>query len=364
MSISKTVRLGVIGVGSMGAAHARMVRGGAVPGMSLGALACGRHARDAEFSGVPVFDEPNAMMRSGLIDAVLIATPHYQHTPLGIAALEAGLHLLLEKPVSVHKADCERIFAAHRDKRLVFAAMFNQRTDPKYIKLRELVQSGELGNIHRILWTITDWFRTDAYYATGGWRATWAGEGGGVLLNQCPHQLDLWQWIFGMPSRVRAHCGFGRFHDIEVEDDVTAFMEYAEGTQGVFITTTGEAPGVNRLEVAAENGLVTVEGNTIRWQRNKVAVSEFRKKSSEPFGKPATETIEFVFPDTGAQHAGILANFANAIRFGEPPIAPAEEGVHSVELANAMILSGHCGETLGLPLDANAYPVFLESNKG
>ncbi len=361
MSELQSVRLGVIGVGGMGAAHARMVMDGGIEGMTLAALACGRRARDPEFSGVPYFDDAHALLRSGLIDAALIATPHYQHTPLGIAALDTGLHVLMEKPISVHKADCERLIAAHRDPRLVFAAMFNQRTDPKYRHLKQLIDSGETGAIRRIQWTITDWFRTDAYYRAGGWRATWAGEGGGVLLNQCPHQLDLWQWLFGMPSTVRAHCGIGRFHDIEVEDDVTAFLEYHDGTTGVFVTTTGEAPGVNRLEIAAENGLITVQGTSIRWRRNEVPASEFRRQSPEPFARPETRWVEFDFPDAGDQHAGILRNFARAILHGEPLIAPAAEGVHSVELANAMLLSSQRRETLSLPLDAAAYADFLQA---
>jgi len=240
--------------------------------------------------------------------------------------------------------------------------MFNQRTDPRYIRLKGLIDSGELGKINRVQWTITDWFRTFTYYASGGWRATWAGEGGGVLLNQCPHQLDLWQWLFGMPESVRAHIELGRFHDIEVEDDVTAYLRYKDGMSGVFITTTGEAPGTNRLEIAAERGKVIVEGTTIEWTRNETETLEHSKTTEKAFGKPGTWNIEIPHHGTGEQHVGIMKNFANAILHGEELIAPASEGIHSVELANSMIQSGLEDRTVSMPLDAPAYEVLLKEN--
>ena len=283
---------------------------------------------------------------------MLIAAPHFLHTALGIQALEAGKHVLVEKPISVHKADAERLIDAHRRPNQVFAAMFNQRTDPFFQNLRQLVQSGDLGEIRRVHWTITNWFRTEAYYHSSDWKATWAGEGGGVLLNQCPHNLDLYQWIFGMPSTVRAFCNFGRYHDIEVEDDVTAYLEYTDGMTAVISTSTGEAPGTNRLEVAAERGKVVIENDQFLFTRNEVAMSEFSRTDPGRFSTPATCDVRIPIEGHGPQHNGILANFVDAILDGAPLIAPAEEGIFSLELANSFLLSSLENRSVQLPIDA------------
>ncbi|QYY35511.1 Gfo/Idh/MocA family oxidoreductase [Ruficoccus sp. ZRK36] len=356
------VKLGIIGLGNMGGHYAGRLSKGEIKRLRLAAV-CDRDEeklKAADAGDAKRFTDAEEMLKSGLIDAVVIATPHYDHTVLGIKALELGLHTLVEKPISVHKADCERLIAAHTNKDQIFAAMFNQRTDPRYRKLKELIDSGELGKINRINWIITDWFRTRQYYASGGWRATWGGEGGGVLLNQCPHQIDLWQWLFGMPQKVRAFCQVGRFHDIEVEDDVTAYMEYADGSNGVFITTTGEAPGTNRLEIAAERGRIVIEGDTMKWLRNEVTSTEWCETCETGFAKPETWDISLPASGRGEQHMGILKNFTAAILDKAPLIAPAEEGIHSVELANGMIHSSDIGETVSFPLDGVAYETALK----
>jgi predicted dehydrogenase len=284
-----------------------------------------------------------------------VATPHYDHTTIGAASLKAGLHTLVEKPISVHKADAERLIAAHTDKKVVFSAMFNQRTDPHYTKVRDLIRNGDLGRILRVNWIITTWFRPENYYASGGWRATWAGEGGGVLLNQCPHNLDLYQWLFGMPDRVRGFCQFGRFHNIEVEDDVTAFFQYDDGTTGVFITSTGEAPGTNRLEIAADRGRVVIDDSGINFTRNVMPASEFSRTSSSMFGKPETWDVNIPISGKGGQHNGIMQNFIDAILDGKELIAPAVEGIRSVELGNAILLSAFTGKMVELPLNGRSY---------
>jgi predicted dehydrogenase len=233
--------------------------------------------------------------------------------------------------------------------------MFNQRTDPFFLKLRQLVHSGELGPVRRVHWTITDWFRTEAYYQSSAWRATWAGEGGGVLLNQCPHNLDLYQWIFGMPASVRAFCRFGRYHDIEVEDDVTAYLEYSDGMTAVISASTGEAPGTNRLEVAAERGKVVIENDQFLFTRNEVPMGEFSRADPGRFSAPATWDIRIPIRGHGPQHNGILANFASAILDGTPLIAPAREGIFSLELANAFLLSTLENRSVQLPLDGTLF---------
>lgn len=357
------IRTGLVGLGIMGTQHARRIIAGEVPGLTLAAVCDEDSTRLAEWSkreGVSVHTTFASLLASG-IDAVIIATPHFSHTTYGIQALEAGKHVLVEKPISVHKADAERLIAAHRGReRQVFAAMFNQRTDPTYRKLKQLITSGELGPIQRISWIITDWFRTQSYYNSGGWRAKWATEGGGVLINQCPHQLDLYQWLFGMPTRVRAECRLGRYHAIEVEDDVTAFLEHANGARGTFITTTGEAPGTNRLEVAADRGKIVIENGTLHYTRNEVPTSEHCRTAKEGFSRPDIWQITIPCPGKNEQHLGILKNFAAACLDGEPLIAPAAEGIHSVELANAMLLSSARNATLDLPIDGAAYASWLQ----
>jgi predicted dehydrogenase len=352
---SSPVRLGIIGIGGMGSYHARNILDGKVPGIELAAVADASPERRALFPGIPGFADAAELIASGTVQAVLIVTPHYSHTPLGTMALKAGLHVMMEKPISVHKADCERLLSAHTDPRLVFGAMFNQRTDPFFRKIRDLVRAGELGEIRRVNWTITDWFRPDSYFGSGGWRATWAGEGGGVLLNQCLHNLDIFQWIFGMPSRVHGFCGFGRYHKIEVEDDVTAYFEFPNGATSVFITSTGEAPGTNRLEIAGERGRLVYEKDTLRFDRNEVPMSEFARTSKDLYSAPATWDVRFPISGHGGQHSEILQNFADAILHGAPLIAPAKDGIHSVELANAIILSAMRKQPIEFPLDAKVY---------
>lgn len=357
------VRIGIVGLGNMGYTHAQQILAGKINRLELGAVADNNAAKLARVPQVKGFASASEMMASGLIDAILIATPHYDHTTIGIAALKAGLHVMVEKPISVHRADCERLIAAYkgREKKQVFAAMFNQRTDHYYKKIRELILSGELGEIRRVNWIITDWFRTHAYYASGGWRATWAGEGGGVLLNQCPHNLDLFQWMFGMPVKLSAHCAFGKYHDIEVEDDVTATMEFANGATGVFITSTGEAPGTNRLEITAERGKVVYENSKISYIRNETPMGEFSRTTKESFSRPGTWDVSIPAPGHGGQHNEILQNFTDAILDGAALVAPAPEGIHSVELANAMLLSGWTAKPVALPIDGKKYERLLKA---
>lgn len=357
----KKVRLGIIGVGVMGSTHARWLLEGKVPRIELAALCDTNPEALKPFPGIPSFSSSDALIKSGKVDAVLVATPHYDHTTIGIAALKAGLHVMVEKPISVHKADAERLIKAHTNPKQVFSAMFNQRTDPSYIKLREMIRNGELGTVRRVSWIITNWFRTQAYYNSGGWRATWAGEGGGVLLNQCPHQIDLWQWLFGMPDQVRAFCTIGRYHKIEVEDDVTAYFQYKNGTTGTFITSTGEAPGTNRLEVAAERGRVVIENGEFGFTRNEVGMSDFCQNSEGKFGGPPVWNVKIpIQGGYGPQHLGILQNFAEAILDKKPLIAPAREGIHGVELANAMLMSSFLDKSIDLPLKGAAYEKLLK----
>ena len=351
----KQVRIGIAGMGNMGKFHAGYLLDGKVERCVLTAVADAVPANLENYKNLKTFEDSAEMVRSGEIDAIIIATPHFLHTTIGIDALQNNIHVLVEKPISVHKADCERLLAAHSNKELIFSAMFQSRTESKHRRIKKLIDEGELGTLTRVNWIVTDWYRTEAYYSSGGWRATWKGEGGGVLLNQCPHNLDLLQWFCGRPSRVRGFCQLGRYHNIEVEDNVTAYMDFPGGATGVFVTSTGESPGTNRLEIAGERGKVVLEAGKLSFTRNEASMFEFSKTSKAGFARPDIWNIDIPFDNSGGQHPDITRNFVNAILDGEPLIAPASEGVWSVELANAVLYSSLTDQSVELPLDAAAY---------
>ncbi len=358
------VKIGIIGVGNMGSDHSKRIVNGDVPELKLVAVADRSQARrDWAKENLPedvkIFNEGDELIDSGVCDAVLIAVPHYQHPTLAVRAFEKGLHVMCEKPAGVYTLAVREMNEAAKKSGKVFGMMFNQRTNCVYRKMHELVHSGELGAIKRVNWIITDWYRTQSYYDSGSWRATWDGEGGGVLLNQCPHNLDLIQWICGMPSRVRAFCHEGKWHDIEVEDDVTAYLEYPNGATGVFVTTTGDAPGTNRFEITLEMGkLVCVlsnEGTSLTLYKLAENEREFCRTCPQGFEKPAMEIIEVETDGQNPQHNGVLKAFAANILRGEPLVAGGEEGINGLTLSNAMHLSSWLDRTVELPLDEELF---------
>ncbi|WP_088102817.1 Gfo/Idh/MocA family protein [Halalkalibacter urbisdiaboli] len=356
----KEVRIGVIGAGSMGSAHIRYLYDNVVKGAKLTAVLERNEERAVSvkdtYGDVEVFSEEEPFFQSGLLDAVLIATPHYDHPRLAIKAFEYDLHVLCEKPAGVYTKQVREMNEAAKKSGKTFSMMYNQRTNPLYQKLRDLIETGELGDIRRINWIITNWYRSQSYYDSANWRATWSGEGGGVLINQCPHQLDLWQWLTGMmPTRMRAFCYFGKHRAIEVEDDVTAYAEYENGATGVFITTTGEAPGTNRLEIAADRGKVVVEDGTLTFWRLRVPESQFNKEYKGGFGSPECWKCEIPVEGKETGHIGITQNFVDAIISNTPLIAPGEEGIHGLMLSNAMQLSTWLDDWVELPIDEERY---------
>jgi predicted dehydrogenase len=354
----KPVRLGIIGLGNIGSHHAEYLLAGKVKRCELRAVAATSTAKLAPYQqrGLKVFGDGEDLIRSGEVDAVIVATPHFQHASLGIAALQAGLHVMVEKPISAHKADAERLIAVRRQHpKLVFGAMFQMRAESRYLKIKKIIADGQLGGVVRFSWIVTEWFRTEAYYAGSAWRGTWKGDGGGVLINQCLHQLDLLQWLLGMPARVRGFVHLGRFHKIEVEDDVTAYLEFPNGATGTFVSTTGEAPGTNRLEISGDMGKLLLENDRLLFLRNEVSMTELCKTARLGFQKPDVQKVEIPIPPEPAQHAALTRNFVDAILDGAALIAPGEEGIHSIELANAMLYSGLTGQMVELPLDGAAY---------
>ena len=354
------IRIGVIGIGNMGSSHSRYLIANEVPNAQLTAI-CDinpdriKWARENLGETVRTFDNADDLMNSGAVDAVMVATPHYDHPPLAIKAIKKGLHVLIEKPAGVYTRQVRELNEVAQKSDRVFGLMFNQRTLGQHQKLKDLVQSGDLGEITRTNYIITTWFRSQSYYDSGGWRATWAGEGGGVLMNQCPHNLDLWQWICGMPTRCRAFIGFGKYHNIEVDDDVTAYVEYANGATGVFITTTGEAPGTNRLEISGDRGKVVMEGGAITFWRTRESASKFLKEYKGGFGSPEVWKCDIPSSKGGESHKGITQNWVNAIQKGTPLLAPGVEGIKGVELANAMLLSAWTDNWVDIPVDENLF---------
>lgn len=354
----KKVRFGIIGLGHIGNRHAEYLLAGQIARAELTAVVSSVAAKRESCAarGLQAFPDADALFRSGAVDAVIVATPHYQHPAIGAAAFAAGLHVLMEKPIAAHKADAEKLIAAHRAQpQLLFSAMFQMRAEPRFLKMRELIQIGRLGKIGRVNWINTDWFRTETYYASAGWRATWRGEGGGVLLNQAVHNLDMLTWLCGQPVRVRGFCAFGKFHDIEVEDDVTAYLEWANDSTGVFTTSTGEAPGTNRLEIAGTRGRLVLDSDRLTLTTNAMDALEFNRTAREGFTKPETTTEEINLAPAAAPHAALTQNFVDALLDGAPLLAPGAEGIQSVELANAMVYSSLLGETVALPLDGAAW---------
>ena len=295
------------------------------------------------------------MLDSGVIDACIVAVPHYDHPKYAVECMKRGIHVMVEKPAGVYTKQVRWMNEEAKKYNVVFGMMFNQRTNCIYRKMRELVQSGKYGQIRRTNWLITNWFRSQAYYDSGDWRATWSGEGGGVLMNQCPHQLDLWQWICGMPVKVQAHLKYGMWHDIEVEDDVTAFVEYENGATGVFITTTGDGCGSNRFEIQMDKAKLVAEGDKLTVTEFELSVPEFQKTNTSPFGYINTQVIEPELDGKNPQHTGVLQAWGGAILRGEPLVASGEEGINGLTLANAMYLSDWLGKTVELPLDEEVY---------
>ena len=360
------VRIAIIGVGNMGGAHIHFVQN--IPDAELAAICdIDRAKADSKRPELPekcrIFYSTDDLFQAECVDAVIIAVPHYFHTPIAIEAFRRGLHVLCEKPIAVTKSDAQKMIDAHAKRPdLRFALMFQQRTLQAHRKIKKLIDGGEFGRILRVNWIVTDWFRSQSYYDSGTWRATWSGEGGGVLLNQCPHHLDLFQWFFGLPEMVRSTVSIGKYHDIEVEDDVNTFCRFADGSTGNFITSTGEFPGTNRLEISGTRGRMVFEDNVIKFKRTEEDVCEFCRTTPESF--PSMQTWEITIPfgaDTGHPHQDVIANFVAAIRDPEAKlIANGEEGIRSIEFGNAMLYSGLKNVDVPIPMDTAAYDAMLQ----
>lgn len=357
----KKVKFGIIGMGNMGSGHLSYFYDGKIANGVVSAIADVKAARlEAAKKNYPgeykCYSSGEELIDNADVDAVVIAVPHYDHPPLAIRALKRGLNVICEKPAGVYTKQVKEMNAVAEKSKGLFTMMYNQRTNPLYIKMHELVAGGELGEIRRVNWIITNWFRTQFYYDSGSWRATWKGEGGGVLMNQCPHQLDLLQWICGMmPSKVRAFCHFGKWHDIETEDDVTAYLEFPNGATGAFVTTTADSPGTNRFEVLCSRGKVVCEKDELQVYRLNEDLQEFLMSANAGFAQPKYTEETIKQGGNNPQHVGILNNFANAVLGTEPLYVDGREGLKCVELIDSMLLSSWTDKTVSLPIDDDEY---------
>ncbi len=363
--MEQKIKLGIIGIGNMGTGHLRSIWDGKCPELTVTALADSNPSRlewartacrELGAPHITCFDDPVAMMDSGLIDAVLIAAPHFDHAHFAVEAMKRSLHVMCEKPAGVYTLQVRQMMEeSARHPELAFGMMFNQRTNHTYRKVKELVDCGKYGQIRRVSWIITNWYRSQVYYDSGDWRATWSGEGGGVLLNQCPHQLDLWQWICGMPVKVHTHMHFGKWHDIEVEDDVTTYVEYANGATGLFIASTGDAVGTNRLEIQMDGCRILCDGEALELLEYEMPEPEFSRKAPHPFASIPYRKVAVETDGENLQHIGVLNAWAGHILRGTPMVARGEEGLQGLMLSNAMHLSAFLGQEVTLPIDEQLY---------
>ena len=360
--MAEKVRLGIIGIGNQGSSYAKhFVKENWVPDIELVAIADINPARIAWAKenlspDLAYFDDAIAMLDSGLINACVVSIPHYDHPRYAMECMKRGIHVMCEKPAGVYTRQVREMNEeAKKHPDVVFGMMFNQRTNCLYRKMRELVQSGKYGRVRRANWLITNWYRSQFYYDSGDWRATWAGEGGGVLLNQCPHQLDLWQWILGMPKKLQSFMRYGQWHDIEVVDDVTTWMEYEDGHTGVFITSTGDPHGSNRFEVEMDGAQLIAEGDKLFLLEFDQLEQDWTKTNKIPFASVPAHEVEVEMDGLNPQHQGVFQAFAGAILRGEPLVAGGEEGINGLTLSNAMHLSAFLGKPVELPFDEDLY---------
>lgn len=354
------MKLAIIGMGIMGCRYAKMISDGLVQGIEITAVTRITPERKEALKeifnhGAKIYQTADELFdavskKQVEVDAALIVTPHLSHAELATKAMKLGLHVLCDKPAGAYSQQARQMREeAAKHEGLIFGMMFNQRMNPKHQKIREIVQSGIYGKMKRVSWTITDWYRPDGYYASGAWRGTWTGEGGGILLNQCPHNLDLLQWICGMPVSVQAFCNEGKYHDIAVEDEVTAYFTFKNGATGTFYSTTGEASGINRLEISMEDALLVFENGELKVRELKVHEAEYRKTATDYFAQPEGEWKDISCVGADLEHVGILQNFADAVAGKTELFVKGSEGSKSLMLANAMYLSSWKKQMVKLP---------------
>jgi predicted dehydrogenase len=361
--VTARLRLGVVGLGNIGQQHIGLVQSQQVQRVELTAVSS---RANSDTYGVPHFSDYQKLLGSGLVDAVLIATPTMLHPAMGKQALEQGLHVLMEKPLAMSVGQAQTMLDQIRPKQK-FAVMLNQRLHPYYGEMKSLIDRGAIGKLTRVSWTMTAWYRPDVYYQVSAWRGTWPGEGGGLLINQCIHNLDILQWLTGLPTQVSAVAGFGKYHNIEVEDEFTAMLSYANGATGVVVASSGEAPGINQLDIVGDRGMLRFDGESIALWHSDDSVLDHCRSTDEMFGMPEfqRETVAVDGSLTAeSQHALVLQNFIDSVLDDTPLLTPGREGLASLQLANSILLSAWSQAPVALPLDADLFEEHLQERIG
>lgn len=355
------VKIGVIGLGPIGSMHADNLLSGKIPGARLECVCEQKPVTDPKYGGIKIYPDVDDMLRQADIDAAIVSTPSFTHFPLAQKVLAAGKHVLVEKPIALCTADAAALEDIAKKSGKVCAVMLNQRTTPLYARIRELIKGGSLGKVNRFSWTMTNWYRPDIYFTSSPWRGTWKGEAGGALINQSIHNIDIIAWVFGLPKSLRAWCEYGKYHNIEVEDEVSCHMQYGGGLSATFATSTGEHPGENRLVIACDRGFLVAAGGELSITRYKDgSISEYTANTKYMFGSPETEVTVEKFDGVGPQHVGVVSNFVGAIEGKCALEYGPEQGMLSLQIANAMLLSSWKGADVSLPICDAEYKAKLE----
>ena len=358
------IKFGLIGFGNIGKLHANNLVGNKIEGAHLFAVSDSFGIDESLTGDAKYYKNYRELLEDGEVDAVIIATPSNLHANLAKEVLQAGKNVLVEKPVSLEVQEARDLLAVSQETKKKVGVVLNQRTDPYYARIKELVVKGDIGELRRISWTMTNWFRPEIYFQSSSWRGTWKGEGGGALMNQCIHNIDIFSWIFGLPRSVKAESSFGKYHNIEVEDEVTAFFEFDSGMKATFLGSTGEYPGVNRLEVVGDKGTIIAEDRVLKITLLEESVDAFSKSTEDMFGTPESKThLESFVDDKGSQHAGILQNFVESLTKDVDLIGSLTDASKSVELANAILMSSWKNSEVLMPLDGYAYNEELSERK-
>lgn len=371
------IRVALVGVGVMGSKYADMIVSGEVKNMVLTGVVA-RNLKAQEWAAILVNAEglhPNVyrdvddmFAHADDFDAVIIVTPHKTHEEIAVRAFELGKHVLCDKPAGATIGQAQNMTAASKQYDKVYGMIFHQHRYPKYLYIKQALENGELGELKRMLMVNSRYFRTAHYHQSGSWRSSWNGEGGGALINQGAHILDIWQWLFGMPQKIYAEIPFGKYNEFKVDDEATISMRYENGATGVFMLTTGEAVWQERLEIVGTKGRMLLEDDILHIYRYSKDSTEYIATEDVNSREHLAITEEVInFGKAEEPYVEILENFAEAVISGDSSIliAPGEEAINQLMLTNGAYCSAWKGMPVCLPLDAEEYEAtFREQCEG
>lgn len=367
-----TKSIAVIGVGRMGSVHAKNLKKGRIAGARLAAVCDVDEKKRAYWSsrGIPAYPSVADLLDGVHIDGVMVAVPHPAHPEVVQACLKKGLPVLCEKPISPDLKSAQETVDCANETGVPFYMMYNQRTNRMYRRAKKLLEEGKLGKIRRVNLTVTHWYRSQHYYNQGGWRASWSGEGGGLLMNQCVHQLDILQWLVGVPEKVFAKCRTVN-RKITVENDVQAILTYPEGYSCVFQASGHELKGVNRLEIACEKGSITIGKRSMTVNYLQKSESEVNETTTKGYGNTSAKKKHYRYglfrlikeALRGGQQANVLDAFSASLAGAKRPLATGAEGMKALSVINAIYLSASKGREVTLPLDIEEYDQFFTTQK-